>query len=148
MIKKNPPFALSAANSNENPIIAFSAHTNTKDSYSTGETFVFGNVVLNKGNGYNAVKGMFTAPASGLYQFMVHVCSSSGKNVATAIVHDRTVISNSVQYQPSGSSCSTVTALRMVEKGEGVFVKCTYPTWFKNDVHRRSTFSGVLLHRQ
>jgi hypothetical protein len=109
---------------------------------------VFGNVVLNKGNGYNDVNGRFTAPESGLYQFMVHVCNLSGKDVVTAIVHDRTVISNSVQYQPSGNSCSTVTALCMVEKGQDVFVKCTYPTWFKNDVHRRSTFSGVLLHRQ
>ncbi|XP_045206588.2 complement C1q tumor necrosis factor-related protein 2-like [Mercenaria mercenaria] len=136
-----------AVETDNDPVIAFSAHNPTRSSLSIGQTFVFGSVALNEGNGYNSSSGEFTAPAGGLYQFSVHVCNGGGKHVASAIVHDDTYVAYSVQYQPSGSSCSSVNALLMMTPGQKVLVKCTYSTWFTEDQYRRATFMGVLIHK-
>ncbi|XP_053398740.1 uncharacterized protein LOC128556887 [Mercenaria mercenaria] len=128
-------------------IIAFSAYDPTSKTFSTGQTFVFRSVDFNEGNGYNSLSGEFTAPAGGLYQFSVHVCNGEGKHVASAIVHDGTYVAYSVQYQPSGSSCSSVNALLMMTPGQKVVAKCTHPTKLLEDQCRRATFMGILIHK-
>jgi hypothetical protein len=130
---------------NTNSTVAFSSEAPNRTKYRTGDRFVFKNALLNEGNGYDPSTGEFTSPKSGLYQFSVHVCNSGGMDVAYAIVHDDAIIASSVQVQLSGSSCSSVNALRMVVKGQKVYVKCTYSTLMQEDEWRSATFMGILL---
>ncbi|XP_060566532.1 heavy metal-binding protein HIP-like [Ruditapes philippinarum] len=129
-----------------NSTVAFSSEAPDRSKYSTGDTIVFKNAVLNEGNVYDSSTGEFNAPENGLYQFSVHVCNSGGDNVAYAIVHDDALIASSVQFQHSGSSCSSVNALRVVDKGQKVYVKCTFPTVMEEDEWRSAMFMGILLH--
>ncbi|CAL1539049.1 unnamed protein product [Lymnaea stagnalis] len=48
---------------------AFSAAVRQEKNIVTGDVIVFGDVMLNEGQGYNETTGLFTAPVPGLYAF-------------------------------------------------------------------------------
>jgi hypothetical protein len=134
--------------------IAFKARGPADLSLATGQTIIFANNMLNKGEAYNNNTGIFTAPMSGTYIFIIHLCIHNGKHMYYGIMVDDTVYTSGVFYDKGGTICYTADALLVLNGGERVYVKClngssgnvlyeystsTYNYW--------NTFSGLLVHR-
>ncbi|XP_048765976.1 cerebellin-1-like [Ostrea edulis] len=68
-----------------NAIVAFSAKATSSQSISGETTAKFNSVDLNIGGGYNAAKGIFTAPKSGVYVFDWTILTKQNKSVFTAL---------------------------------------------------------------
>ncbi|XP_062614757.1 uncharacterized protein LOC134276524, partial [Saccostrea cucullata] len=69
-----------------NMVIAFNAKAKGGvQSVSSGSIVMFGNVDLNIGGGFNAIKGIFTAPKSGVYVFDWTVLTGHSKTAYTAL---------------------------------------------------------------
>ena len=108
-------------------VIAFHANLNTHvENMSTNTTIRFGNVQLNKGNGYDPNTGIFTAPEAGVYYFAWSLLSKQGGTVYVAAVvdninHAYTCINNqqSTYINTSGH------LLYELEKGSKVWLR----TW-------------------
>lgn len=134
----------------EMPIVAFSAYNPIDRSLDTNQILILQTVTLNKGDGYDNVIGIFTAPVTGLYYFTAHVCNYSNRGIYYDIILEHNPIAKSTHYNTAQYDCSSVTALTMVTTGQRVWVKCTSGNsspQFYEDGHRRTTFSGVLLQR-
>ncbi|KAL4239562.1 Elastin microfibril interfacer [Mactra antiquata] len=128
------------------PTVAFSAN-NLKDlTPSSGQTLIFDVIDYNEGNGYNAATGVFTAPGSGWYLFMAHLCNISGKEVAYAIVNDGIEILRSVHSNEKYTSCHSVSVATQVRSGGEVNIQSTYSSsqYFQSSKFRQ-LFSGILL---
>jgi hypothetical protein len=110
--------------------------------------------MLNKGEAYDKYSGIFTAPMSGTYIFMIHLCIASKKYMNYGIMVDDTVNTSGTFYDSDATTCNTAAALVVLNGGERVYVKClsassgnvlneysssTYNSW--------NTFSGLLVHR-
>ncbi|XP_060560655.1 heavy metal-binding protein HIP-like [Ruditapes philippinarum] len=134
-------------NFTKTPKIAFNAYTRSGKNYDNGQTFVFPDVLLNEGGGYDKITGMFTAPVTGLFFFSVHICQEVSKYVVAAIVHGHTTVAVTSEYESIGASCSSVMAPVKMTAGERVYVKCPYPSVLRADSsHRWPSFTGVLLN--
>ncbi|KAL4239563.1 hypothetical protein ACF0H5_000375 [Mactra antiquata] len=130
------------------PTVAFSAG-NLKDlSPSTGQTLIFDVIDYNEGNGYNAATGVFTAPESGWYLFLAHVCIHGGRYIAYTIVNDGTDVLRSFQGDNKYNICTSVSVVTKVRSGGEVKIQSTIPSSLSNyyqDSYLRQTFSGILL---
>jgi hypothetical protein len=136
-----------SGNSAKTPTIAFNAYTMSSRNYANGQTIVFPDVLLNDGDGYDKITGIFTAPVAGLYYFSVHICHLQAKYVVAAIVHGDTTVAVTTEYESSLESCSSVMAPVKISVGERVYVKCTYNSALRADSkHRWPSFTGVLLN--
>jgi hypothetical protein len=132
--------------------IAFKARGPTDLSLAIGQTIIFANNMLNKGEAYSNNTGIFTAPVSGTYIFMIHLCISHSKIMYYGIMVDDTVYTSGHFYDTDSQNCYTADALLVLNGGERVYVKClsgssgnvlyefsssTYNYW--------NTFSGLLV---
>jgi hypothetical protein len=133
--------------------IAFKARGPTDLSLATGQTIIFANNMLNKGEAYNNNTGIFTAPMSGTYIFMIHLCITSNKQNYGIMVDD-TVYTSGTFYDSATTICYTADALLVLNGGERVYAKCLYGTsgnvlfeYTSSTYNYWSTFSGLLVHR-
>ena len=132
------------------PLVAFNAYDPVDVSPDTHEILIWRNTLLNEGNGYDTVLGLFTAPVSGLYYFVVHTCVPTNIALRYAIVLDQVIIARTYQYEDSSYHCSSINTVTMVRAGQRVWVKCTGGSTstqiFENASYGKSSFIGVLLH--
>lgn len=132
------------------PMVAFNAYNPLDKSMETGQILIMQNVRLNKGEGYDKVIGIFTAPETGLYFFNVHVCTHGGMGFYYDIILENSHIARSTNINTVQSDCSSVSAITTVTSGQRVWVKCTSGST-SNQLYESSywqtSFSGVLLRK-
>ncbi|XP_045202039.1 uncharacterized protein LOC123555496 [Mercenaria mercenaria] len=133
------------------PSVAFYAHHVTDTNLDVkDEVIVFDNTITNEGSGYDASTGIFTAPAGGLYQFNIHVCTYVGKYSFVGLVLAGQVVAKTSNYDKDYYTCHSVGAIVRVKSGEEIWVKCTSASSTRKlleDGLRMNTFSGVLLYK-
>nr|XP_022295179.1 cerebellin-3-like isoform X3 [Crassostrea virginica] len=62
--------------------------TTTSVSMSSGEVIKFNHVITNIGEGYNSSTGIFTAPVTGYYEFIVTIMAQSGNTfISKVLIH-------------------------------------------------------------
>ncbi|XP_045169257.2 collagen alpha-1(X) chain-like [Mercenaria mercenaria] len=135
------------------PVVAFQSYFLKETSIENGQTLIFTKTVYDKGLGYNNRTGVYTTPVSGVYLFSVQLCIFVDKFVHVEIVHeDATIIKvRLVDEDQRYHSCSTVTGVAVLSKGERVWVKSIISStgeniWRNPDIVWNS-FSGVLINR-
>ena len=115
-----------------------------------GQRIPFNKVLLNDGNGFNAQRGVFVCPRTGVYLFIFNINSYAkgeidakllidGKNQLDAVASAGTGV-----YEMSGN-----TAVLRVTVGQSVWVAnhwLTKATLVNTDNFRYTSFSGVLLY--
>lgn len=108
---------------------------------------LFPQVLLNLGNGYNPVSGIFTAPVAGLYHFIAHVCNRRPTGMVISIFHGETKIATSTVHENTGESCVSVNGVDMFEVGDVASVKSAWSrSQLFSDYLRRPSFTGILIH--
>jgi hypothetical protein len=136
--------------------IAFKAHGPTDISLETGQTIIFAKNMLNKGEAYNNNTGIFTAPLSGTYIVMIHLCITNSKYMNYGIMVDNTVYTSGRFFDDDAITCYTAAraALVVLNGGERVYVKCLSASSgnvlyesTSSTVNYWNTFSGLLVHR-
>ncbi|XP_062576876.1 complement C1q tumor necrosis factor-related protein 3-like [Saccostrea cucullata] len=130
----------------KNTVIAFNAKAKgTVQSVSDGNIVMFGEVDLNVGGGYNAVKGTFTAPKSGVYVFDWTTMTNNNKIAYTSLVLNgkrRAYNHCNNNSHHINMSCSKMAVVRM-EAGVKAWIdsfsgaSSVYPKY--------SSFSGYML---
>ncbi|WAR11056.1 C1QT3-like protein [Mya arenaria] len=102
----------------------------------------------NYGNGYDSNTGIFDAPVSGSYLFTVHLCSEPGIYIVSNLVNDGRIQTTDSNYEKEGKVCNTSEAILYLEVSSKVWVEMLGGgNKIREDGHRFSYFSGVLLHR-
>ena len=135
----------------QGPSYAFSAYDlSHAPNPSSGAILIFAKTQINENNVYNTATGKFTAPVDGVYVFHTTLHMHIPKkylwiefNAGGHAVGGRFTV---IDYRHEDSSSGS--AIAKLEKGEEVFIKVTSATGgitFKDDAHRRSSFSGYLL---
>ncbi|XP_061184815.1 complement C1q tumor necrosis factor-related protein 6-like [Saccostrea echinata] len=124
-------------------------------------TLVFGNVLINKGGAYNGKTGMFTAPVSGTYFFMVTIglpapSTSNGRDYLRIHIMKNSKMSSYLFIGPEGLWIKrSENTLLELSKGDRVnlFIKTTgsgFPYIAGKDHYPGSTyhshFSGYLIN--
>jgi hypothetical protein len=120
-------------------------------SLDTNQILILQTVRLNEGNGYDNVLGVFTAPVTGLYFFVAHMCNYPGRGVHYDIMLEHITIAKSTQFNNVQHDCSSTSAVTMVTKGQRAYVKCTSgntSSQLYDDAHKQTSFSGFLLQRK
>ncbi|XP_060553419.1 complement C1q-like protein 4 [Ruditapes philippinarum] len=133
------------------PIIAFNAYSPVDMSLDTSQILILQTVRLNEGNGYDNVLGVFTAPVTGLYFFVAHICNYAGRGIHYDIMLEHNTIAKSTQFNNVQYDCSSTSAVTMVTKGQRAYVKCTSGNTspqVQDDTLRQTSFSGFLLQRK
>ncbi|XP_062574580.1 cerebellin-3-like [Saccostrea cucullata] len=129
-----------------NMVIAFNAKTKgSVQTVSSGSTIMFGDVDLNKGGGFNAAKGIFTAPKSGVYVFDWTTVTHQSKYAYTALyINSKTNVYNHCHNNGHDihMSCSKMAVLRL-EIGDKASIKCFSGT--ASVYPKYSSFSGFML---
>ncbi|XP_045185310.1 uncharacterized protein LOC123543296 [Mercenaria mercenaria] len=135
------------------PVVAFQSYFLKEITVENGQTLIFTKTVYDKGLGYNNGTGVYTTPVSGAYLFSVQLCIQVDKFVYVEIVHEDVTIMK-VRLVDEGKtyhSCSTVTGVAVLNKGERVWVKSRLSSTGEN-IWRSpnsvwNSFSGVLINK-
>jgi hypothetical protein len=106
----------------------------------------FEDVKVNRGQGYNASTGVFTAPRKGLYHVSCLILGYSGH-----VVHYQ-LNKNDALYTAGYSTkgvheSSTISSLVEMKKGDRVFIKHTTSGSEQINGAHYSTFSGYFLQQ-
>lgn len=140
---------LSLSGMTETDIVAFNAYTTASGSYTSNQIVIFPEVLLNLGNGYNPISGIFTAPIAGLYHFIAHVCNRRPTGMVISIFQGETKIATSTVHENTGESCVSVNGVAMLEVGDVASVKSVWSSsQMFSDSLRRPSFTGILIHTQ
>ncbi|XP_062598730.1 complement C1q tumor necrosis factor-related protein 3-like [Saccostrea cucullata] len=130
----------------KNMVIAFNAKAKgSVQSVNQGNIVMFGEVDLNVGGGYNAVKGTFTAPKSGVYVFDWTTMTYTNKGAYTSLVLNgkRSVFNHCSNNSHSiNMSCSKMAVIRM-EAGDKAWIDSFSGT--SSVYNTYSSFSGYML---
>ncbi|XP_062589333.1 complement C1q tumor necrosis factor-related protein 3-like [Saccostrea cucullata] len=127
--------------------IAFHANSPTHFRHlAVRQTLIFGNVILNVGNYYRHVTGIFTPDVSGVYVFYVQlVMCDRNRIVHTELlvegVRKRAHLAGGVHYCSNGGGMTIV----HVNAGDSVWVRLS-TTDGNNNFGYESSFSGFLLY--
>ncbi|WAR16136.1 hypothetical protein MAR_030730 [Mya arenaria] len=129
--------------------VYFHAHSPQTSTLSTGEVIVYERVKTNEGNGYNATTGTFTAPAQGLYLFIMQKCSPPNKYSYLQIMKEGSGLLTSAHYDEDNHSCSSSQAFVQLDFGETVWIHCSRGgpnAQLYEDSNHWNSFGGALFH--
>ncbi|XP_053406430.1 uncharacterized protein LOC128559232 [Mercenaria mercenaria] len=133
-------------------VVLFSARRPKSDTPTSGQTVIFTEITLNKGDAYNKENGVFTAPYTGVYTFNVQFCVRPGHYFAFVFMaNDKPFkISQINKSSTSKFSCHSFDAMTIVNKNENVKIKIIYSsssgsTLSENDSSYWNTFSGSFI---
>ncbi|XP_045191002.2 uncharacterized protein LOC123547815 [Mercenaria mercenaria] len=117
-------------------VVLFSARRPKQSTATRGQTIIFTEIILNKGDAYNKENGVFTAPYTGVYTFTVQFCVYPGKYVDFAFMaNDKPFkITRINRHSASYFSCYSSDAMTIVDKNESVKIQIV-----------SSSGSGILL---
>jgi len=131
----------------ENPVWFDAYRTSSFDVSSSGKTLMYTNARRASfyPNALDINTGVFTAPETGTYQFIIQAAkqNSSGVYGEVKIVHEGTSISFIGDTDASNSATITGTAIIPMELGQRVWAETQYDLYSYYDVHIH--FTGVLL---
>lgn len=134
------------------PTVIFKARDLRFDANIIGKTLVFPNMIVNNGDGYDTISGVFTVPSSGVYLFTVQLCPEmnnsihaiikvkNGKNLAVLNFRNRG------EYGP----CVSSNGVDFLTKGDKAWVFCTNASSNGDVLYvggHGNSFSGTLIHR-
>ncbi|XP_060591435.1 EMILIN-2-like, partial [Ruditapes philippinarum] len=118
-------------------------------SYTGTKPIIFSNILLNDGNAYNNVTGIFTAPTTGIYQFNAHVCGlKSAEDIEYYIKVGSNVIVTGefeVPERATDTKCTSFSAVALARKGDHVLVGGSEFSKLDYEENDLSSFSGVLI---
>ncbi|XP_053391062.1 EMILIN-2-like [Mercenaria mercenaria] len=133
-------------------VVLFSARRPKHNTPTSGQTVIFTEIILNKGDAYNKENGVFTAPYTGVYTFTVQFCVNPDKNIDFAFVaNDKPFkITRIYRHSKSKFSCYSFDAMTIVDKNENVKIKIISSTSSGNTLHENdsnywNTFSGRFI---
>ncbi|XP_060552963.1 hemicentin-1-like isoform X1 [Ruditapes philippinarum] len=132
------------------PNIVFKAKGITnKQNLGTGNTIIFGSILVNEGNAYDTSTGIFTAPVNGTYSFSIEMCTAPQKDVHAAIMIDGTTYATLYVYNDYVYSCDSTDTVAVLHEHSKVFVKCTINcvNGVYQDGFHMNSFSGYLVHQ-
>ncbi|XP_060606067.1 uncharacterized protein LOC132758412 [Ruditapes philippinarum] len=111
-----------------------------------GEKFIFTNTPVNNGNTYDNITGVFIAPVTGTYYFVLQLCL--GGNYVDLSIRKGENLYSWARFFPYYLSCQTVDMLTPLQKGDEVYASKT-SSWDYDIMHvgndLYNTFSGVLI---
>ncbi|XP_053391064.1 uncharacterized protein LOC128553890 [Mercenaria mercenaria] len=133
-------------------VVIFSARRPKHTTPTSGQTVIFTEIILNKGDACNKENGVFTAPYTGVYTFHVQFCMYAGQYVDFAFMaNDKPFkISRIQRYSSSYFSCYSFDAMTIVNKNETVKIKIIFSsssgtTLGESDSNYWNTFSGRFI---
>ncbi|XP_045169208.2 adhesion G protein-coupled receptor B3-like [Mercenaria mercenaria] len=135
-------------------IYAFYAYQASVLENSSFQTVIFTQVLFNNGGAYNNSNGIFTAPATGIFQFNSHLCvenNGKDKNYALAAEGKKLVSGefrtslNDSKYYVTDVKCTSFGVTAYLRQEERIFIQASF--LLQND-DGMNTFSGVLIHKQ
>ncbi|XP_053391063.1 uncharacterized protein LOC128553889 [Mercenaria mercenaria] len=132
-------------------VVLFSARRPKHNTLTSGQTVIFTEIILNKGEAYNKENGVFTAPYTGAYTFTVQFCVYPGKNVDFAFMANDTPFKITRIHRHSSGyfACRSFDAMTIVNKNEIVKIKivsCSSEIILsESNTHHWNTFSGRFI---
>ncbi|XP_053388697.1 EMILIN-2-like [Mercenaria mercenaria] len=132
-------------------VVVFSARNPKDTSLTNGQTMVFTEIILNKGDAYSKENGVFTVPYAGIYTFTVQFCVYPGKYFDFAFMANGTPFKRSriQRHSTSYFSCYSFDAVTIVDKNDNVKIKIigcySGTTLGESSDYYWNTFSGRLI---
>ena len=108
------------------------------------DVVTFDDVRVNRGQGYNSLTGVFTAPRKGLYHFSCVITAHSSHHVHYQLNKNDAVYINGYSNK-SGHATSTISDVVEMKKGDRVFIKHGNSNYEEITGSHHSTFSGYFL---
>ena len=135
-----------AASTQTHSTVAFTAYLSANiGSPVAGKTVIFDAVILNEGNAYNQVTGIFQAPQDGVYDFFFSTGQYSSKYAELRLMVNGTLITYTRVTNPASSGQqSSSRAFVRLETGDAVRV-VIYSANHIESYHKMTSFSGVLV---
>ncbi|XP_060593826.1 complement C1q tumor necrosis factor-related protein 3-like [Ruditapes philippinarum] len=129
------------------PVIAFMADL-TSSLTGSNYRIYFNDVKLNIGSAYRSKHGLFIAPVSGMYQFSVSACSSSGQYIVLDLMQSDTLLGRMLAGGTTYDSCNSKVFLASLLAGDDVYVQHveTGDYLLASNGYGYPSFTGVLLH--
>ncbi|KAL4218556.1 hypothetical protein ACF0H5_023290 [Mactra antiquata] len=131
----------------DNTTIVFNVYADSPQTRSKSEPIIFDHIRQNKGDGYNASTGIFTAPVAGIYQFNGHLCTNKAGDLEYAIYASNVYIVKGEFRAASDSDdekCTSFGASHYVQTGEDVSVR-GYRVGLDAGGDDLLSFSGALI---
>ena len=132
--------------------IAFSAYLGHRiDHLAPGHTVKCDQVLLNDGDAYNSLTGVFTVPQTGVYllTFNIDVYDHRRYEGVQLIVNSRKIVDAIAEGNDNKYAMSGNTAIIQLTQGESVWLESFYSgdgELISSSTYRLTTFSGVFLY--
>ena len=103
--------------------IAFYATLSAHTTLGQKQTIEFDQIITNIGNGYNSVSGVFTVPATGIYQFSTTMLkfTSTENEIHTQLMQNNNVVGQN--FGNLNRASGTQNVIVSAQKGDSVYVR-------------------------
>ena len=128
------------------PVVAFNVYGTDKGF--SGTVMPFKNILWNEGGGYSTDTGLFTAPATGIYQFNAHICLLEGRASNYYIrAGSQYIVTGEYMVTDIAFSgkCTSFSGVGLLRKSETAYVGDIYSSSVYESSDDVNSFSGVLI---